>query len=114
MVPKILNKENIVMAACTGSGKTLAYTLPMVQNLAEQEKQGGVYMHVVCTLRLIMTHPVVHIVGYIRHAKRPRCLVLVPTRELASQVLQEVRNDDEYESVRCGDIHECNVCARYR
>lgn len=43
VVPKILGKENIVMAACTGSGKTLAYTLPMVQNLAEQEKNGGQY-----------------------------------------------------------------------
>ncbi len=57
-----------MIAASTGSGKTLAYTLPAVQNMAEQEQNG-----------------------YARLPKRPRCLVLVPTRELATQVLDEVK-----------------------
>lgn len=61
------------MAASTGSGKTLAYTLPTVQDLHFQEQQG-----------------------YIRLNKRPRCIVLVPTRELARQVLTEVKNIGHY------------------
>lgn len=62
------------MAASTGSGKTLAYTLPAIQNLIKQEKETG----------------------YVRLEKRPRCLILVPTRELARQVLQEVKQISHY------------------
>ena len=31
VIPRLLSRENIVMAASTGSGKTLAYALPAVQ-----------------------------------------------------------------------------------
>jgi superfamily II DNA/RNA helicase len=31
VIPRLLARENIVMAASTGSGKTLAYALPAVQ-----------------------------------------------------------------------------------
>ena len=64
VIPRLLNGENLVMAASTGSGKTLAYTLPVIQSLLLHEGNG-----------------------YVRQDKRPRCLVLVPTRELARQVL---------------------------
>ncbi len=56
------------MAASTGSGKTLAYALPTVQHLVGEE-----------------------LVGYKRLPQRPRCLVLVPTRELAKQVLHSIK-----------------------
>ena len=49
-------------------GKTLAYTLPAINNLLTEEERG-----------------------YRRLHRHPRCLVLVPTRELASQVLEEVK-----------------------
>ena len=68
-VPRILSGENLVMSASTGSGKTLAYMLPIIQSLATQEGSG-----------------------YVRASMRPRVVVLVPTRELARQVLQEVKS----------------------
>ena len=74
VINRLLHRENIVMAASTGSGKTLAYVLPALQNLVRQESETG-------CLRL---------------DKRPRCLILVPTRELARQVLQEVKQISHY------------------
>lgn len=76
IIPRILADENVVMAASTGSGKTLAYTLPCIQSLHTQEQEG-----------------------YIRKEKRPRCLVLVPTRELARQVLDSVKQIGHYSKV---------------
>lgn len=64
------------MAASTGSGKTLAYTLPCIQELSVHERQG-----------------------YVRRPKRPRVLVLVPTRELARQVLDSVKMIGHYSKV---------------
>ena len=68
VIPRLLNRENLVMAASTGSGKTLAFTLPAIQNMLLQEQ-----------------------LGYERQPRRPRTLVLVPTRELAKQVLSVVK-----------------------
>jgi len=65
VIPRLLSGENLVIAAPTGSGKTLAFILPVVQKLICQEQQQG----------------------YVRQPRRPRCLVLVPTRDLARQVL---------------------------
>ncbi len=73
VIPRVCAGENIVMAASTGSGKTLAYMLPIIQNMVLQESQG-----------------------YMRATKRPRTLVLVPTRELARQVLSEVKSVSHY------------------
>ena len=64
------------MAAATGSGKTLAYALPTLQLLHEQEKNG-----------------------YERTPKRPRTLILVPTRELARQVLQSIKDLSHYHKI---------------
>jgi superfamily II DNA/RNA helicase len=68
VIPRLLAKENIVMAASTGSGKTLAYVLPAIENLHGEE-----------------------MLGYVRQVQRPRCLILVPTRDLARQVLTSVK-----------------------
>ena len=73
VIPRLLNKENLVMAASTGSGKTLAYLLPTVQTMHARELEG-----------------------YQRLIRRPRCLVLVPTRELARQVLTNVKSLSHY------------------
>lgn len=64
------------MAASTGSGKTLAYSLPAIQALHNEE-----------------------LLGYKRLPKRPRCIVLVPTRELAQQVLQSVKQIGHFSKV---------------
>ena len=69
VIPRLLKDENVLMAANTGSGKTLAYALPALQKLLIEEQSG-----------------------YERRAKRPRVLVLVPTRELARQVLSTIKS----------------------
>jgi ATP-dependent helicase YprA (DUF1998 family) len=43
VIPRLLNGENLVMAASTGSGKTLAFTLPVIQTLISQEQQVIIY-----------------------------------------------------------------------
>ncbi|HEY5820949.1 MAG TPA: DEAD/DEAH box helicase [Propionibacteriaceae bacterium] len=58
-IPDALNGRDILGRGQTGSGKTLAFGLPMITNLAA----GG-------------------------KSKQPRGLVLVPTRELAMQVVE--------------------------
>ena len=69
VIPRLLNGEDLVMAASTGSGKTLAFILPVIQALLTQES-----------------------LGYRRQAQRPRCLILVPTRELARQILVAIKS----------------------
>eukprot|EP00850_Spirogloea_muscicola_P012650 SM000082S22892 [mRNA] locus=s82:393706:399992:- [translate_table: standard] len=64
-IPPALAGENLVMASHTGSGKTLAYLLPVVQSLRRDEAA----------------------LGKPARPKRPRAVVLCPTRELAEQVL---------------------------
>ena len=69
VIPRIIGGENLVMAASTGSGKTFAFVLPVIQALKSQES-----------------------LGYSRQPQRPRCLILVPTRELARQVLSAIKS----------------------
>ncbi len=58
VIPHALMGRDVCALAQTGSGKTAAYTLPILDILDAQRKR----------------------------AKLPRCLILVPTRELAQQV----------------------------
>lgn len=68
-IPAILGAGDVILGAATGSGKTLAYLLPVVQSLKNAE-----------ALRTETDPP-------LRLRRRPRALILVPTRELADQVL---------------------------
>ncbi|MEV0946672.1 DEAD/DEAH box helicase [Rhodococcus sp. NPDC049939] len=63
-VPDALSGTNVLGRAQTGSGKTLAFGLPMLARLAHHEDRPA--------------------------PKRPRALVLVPTRELAFQVVDSL------------------------
>ena len=69
VIPRLLGGESLVMAASTGSGKTFAFALPAVQSLIAQEADG-----------------------YTRQPRRPRCVILVPTRELARQILAAIKS----------------------
>ncbi|PXF44152.1 DEAD-box ATP-dependent RNA helicase 39 [Gracilariopsis chorda] len=72
-VPPILGGADVILGAATGSGKTFAYLLPVVQQLKQAEQFRGEED------------------APLRVARRPRALVLVPTRELAEQVEQVAR-----------------------
>lgn len=63
-IPPAMNGLDVLLSSATGEGKTLAYLLPLAHRLKVEEVEGG-----------LVTRP-----------GRPRCLVLVPTRELALQV----------------------------
>ncbi len=63
-IPLVLAGRDLLAGAQTGTGKTAAFVLPMLQRLAERPVQG----------------------------RRVRALVLAPTRELAIQVEQSVRD----------------------
>lgn len=63
-LPDALAGRNVLGRAQTGSGKTLAFGLPMLARLARHTDRPA--------------------------AKRPRALVLVPTRELAFQVVESL------------------------
>ena len=63
-IPEILKGKNVIAAAQTGTGKTASFVLPILDKLAKAE-----------TVR----------------KKRMRALILAPTRELVSQVHQNVQ-----------------------
>ena len=65
--------QSVAFAAATGSGKTLAYLLPIIQSLKVQELMDA------------------DNIAAIRRPKRPRAVVLAPTRELASQILAVIK-----------------------
>ncbi|XP_076899117.1 DEAD-box ATP-dependent RNA helicase 39-like [Bidens hawaiensis] len=63
-IPKVIEGKSVVLGSHTGSGKTLAYLLPLVQLLRQDEAINGMVMK----------------------PRRPRAVVLCPTRELCEQV----------------------------
>ena len=72
-IPHILEGKDVLASAQTGTGKTAGFTLPVLQRLAETK------------------HP----------KYRPvRALVLTPTRELAAQIYDNVREYSTYLDVR--------------
>lgn len=76
-IPAILQGRDVMGAAQTGTGKTAAFTLPVLNLLLPFASSS--------------TSPARHPV---------RALVLVPTRELADQVAQNVRNYSEFTDIR--------------
>ncbi|HSI21479.1 MAG TPA: ATP-dependent RNA helicase DbpA [Methylophilaceae bacterium] len=69
-IPQVLKGGDLLAGAQTGTGKTAGFTLPILQLLSEK--------------------PVAAKPG------RPRCLILVPTRELAAQVEESVQTYGKY------------------
>ncbi|XP_042007223.1 DEAD-box ATP-dependent RNA helicase 39-like [Salvia splendens] len=65
-IPAVLHGKSVVLGSHTGSGKTLAYLLPLVQLLRRDEDLHGMLMK----------------------PRRPRAVVLCPTRELCEQVFR--------------------------
>jgi ATP-dependent RNA helicase RhlE len=69
-IPAVLAGRDVLAGAQTGTGKTAGFVLPILQRLGA------------------------------RGARNPRCLVLVPTRELAAQVEQSVKDYGKYVDLR--------------
>ncbi|CAH2070725.1 unnamed protein product, partial [Thlaspi arvense] len=69
-IPAVMERKSVVLGSHTGSGKTLAYLLPIVQLMREDEASLGK-----------MTKP-----------RRPRTVVLCPTRELSEQVYRVAKS----------------------
>ncbi|PWA51148.1 DNA/RNA helicase, DEAD/DEAH box type, N-terminal [Artemisia annua] len=67
--PHVINGKSCIIADQSGSGKTLAYLLPVIQCIRQDELQG-----------ITKSLP-----------ESPRVVILVPTAELASQVLRNCR-----------------------
>jgi len=76
-IPLILDGRDILAGAQTGTGKTAGFALPLLQRL--QGKANG--------------------------QRRPRALILTPTRELAAQVHESVRSYGRYLSFRSMEIY---------
>lgn len=73
-VPHLLNGEDLLGIAQTGTGKTAAFALPILQQLHDHDRRA--------------------------EPKRPRGLVLAPTRELASQIENEIAQICQYTKLK--------------
>ena len=74
-IPVVLEGRDLMGGAQTGTGKTAGFTLPLLQRLIETDKP--------------------------RKGRRPvRALVLTPTRELAAQVAESIRDYGRYLPLR--------------
>lgn len=73
--PIIMSGKDVVGIAQTGTGKTLAYLLPVIRQMKYSEQ------------------------------KQPRVLVLVPTRELVMQVVEEARKITAYTNLRVDGVY---------
>jgi ATP-dependent RNA helicase RhlE len=76
-IPVVLTGKDVMGAAQTGTGKTAAFSLPLLQRLLQHENSS--------------TSPARHPV---------RALVLLPTRELADQVAQQIAMYAKYTKLR--------------
>ncbi|XP_050211735.1 DEAD-box ATP-dependent RNA helicase 39 [Mercurialis annua] len=69
-IPSVLDGKSVVLGSHTGSGKTLAYMLPLVQLIRQDEA----------------------LLGKLMKPRRPRAVVLCPTRELSEQVFRVAKS----------------------
>lgn len=72
-IPAVLAGRDVMAAAQTGTGKTAAFTLPMLQKMQTGQPVSG---------------------------NRIRALILTPTRELAAQIGENVKDYSKYLKVR--------------
>jgi len=81
-IPAILEGKDVMGGAQTGTGKTAGFTLPMLRRLEVYEN----------TSMSPAKHPV-------------RALILVPTRELAIQVYDSIKNYGKYTNLRSALVY---------
>ena len=74
-IPLVLEGRDLMAGAQTGTGKTAAFALPLLQRLGTEQ-------------------------GTAQPARKPRALILTPTRELAAQIHDNLRAYGKYVRVR--------------
>ena len=86
--------KTLLIGAETGSGKTIAYLVPIIQRLRSQEEQHTPATaastpiepnHPLPVTSPFLTHP-------IRKPRHPRALILVPSRDLVSQITRVAKS----------------------
>jgi ATP-dependent RNA helicase RhlE len=77
-IPSLIEGRDLLGVAQTGTGKTAAFALPLLNRLG---KEPGKPDH-----------------------RRPRALILAPTRELAGQIHDSLRTYGRYLGLRCGVV----------
>ena len=76
-IPVVLSGRDLMAAAQTGTGKTAAFVLPALQQLLNPARKGG---------------------------RGPRVLILTPTRELAMQINDNIRQFTRFASFSTGTV----------
>ncbi|PIV96297.1 MAG: RNA helicase [Flavobacteriaceae bacterium CG_4_10_14_0_8_um_filter_31_99] len=80
VIPLVLEKKNVIVAAQTGTGKTAAFALPIIDLLLEkQDAEKG--------------------------EKKLKALVITPTRELAIQIFENFKSFSKYSNLRTTAVY---------
>ena len=83
-IPQLLDKKDIIGIAQTGTGKTAAYLLPIIDHLCKQKDEGHI-----------------------------KCLIMVPTRELAIQIDNAIEAFSYYLPISSIAVYGGNDAIRY-
>ena len=77
-IPPLLQGRDLLGVAQTGTGKTAAFALPLLHHLAQNNKKA--------------------------QSRQPRALILAPTRELAGQIADSLKNYGRHLHLRTGVV----------
>jgi len=78
-IPKVMQGHDLIAIAQTGTGKTAAFVLPILHRLSAANAHG--------------------------QPRGARTLILAPTRELAVQIMENIRSYGQYLSIRVAAIY---------
>jgi len=78
-IPKVLKGADVIGIAQTGTGKTAAFTLPLLSKLVEKTEAN--------------------------EPRFTRVLIIAPTRELVSQIHENIKTYSKYTNLRTAAIH---------
>jgi hypothetical protein len=119
-LPALANGGSYLLASHTGSGKTLSYLLPVVQRLKLQEQQQQVSGAVAPICRPpfgTQLAPAPHRwprtpapnAQVVARPKRPRALILGPTKELAEQIFRVAKGLAHHAKLRTTCVTSAGV-----
>jgi ATP-dependent RNA helicase RhlE len=109
-IPVVLAGRDLLATAQTGTGKTAAFVLPLLQRLwaADPRERGGAEAPGAHARGNAPAHAAARPgtrPAVLLEARRPRALVLTPTRELALQVEESVRTYGRTRPVRSAVVY---------